>query len=101
MGLTKEKLVAMKENELRTKVLIPLFIAMEFRDVIDHHGYNEIGKDIVMWKPEGIRDRVNYGVVVKAKKISGKVLDVSDVVTQIKECLSSTYICNTTLEKKQ
>ncbi len=100
MDLTKEKLIAMNENDLRTKVLIPLFRAMEYKDVIDYHGPNELGKDIVMWKPEGIRDRVNYGVVVKAKIISGKTLDIGDVVTQIKQCLSTTYLCKITNEEK-
>ena len=50
MALSREQLHAMKEEELRTAVLIPLFKAMKYRDVIHYHGgAGEQGKDIVMW----------------------------------------------------
>ena len=65
--LKRASLKALKEDKLRAEVLIPLFRAMGFRDVFEHHGGSlEQGKDIVMWKPEELRHRVNYAIVVKA-----------------------------------
>ncbi len=73
MLLTQTQMQQMSEEDLRKKVLIPLFKAMGYLDVMGHHGGSqEQGKDIVMWKPGDFRDRVNYAVVVKAAKISGK-----------------------------
>jgi hypothetical protein len=49
----------MKETDLHTRVLIPLFRQMGYRDVVSQHGLSlESGKDLVMWKPSDIRPRV-------------------------------------------
>ena len=85
----------MKEDELREQVLIPLFEAMGFRDVHHYHGGSqEKGKDIVMWKSGENRERVNYAVVAKAGKISGKASGSSsagEALTQIQQCFNESY----------
>jgi hypothetical protein len=95
MILTREQLADMDEEQLRTQVLIPLFRKMGFRDVCPYHGGPlEQGKDIVMWKPGDIRERVNYSVVIKAERISGKASGKSsaaEVRFQIEQCFSKTY----------
>lgn len=104
MSITRSRLREMTEDELRTEVLIPLFRAMGFRDVKHFHGGSlEKGKDIVMWEADKFRERVNYGVVVKATKISGKVSGKSsatEVYMQVKQCLNSTYPDSVTLEEQ-
>src|SRR6266511_232462 len=95
MAFTKQQLAEMKERALQSDVLIPLFRAIGFRDVqLYHGGPLEQGKDIVMWRPESLRDRVNYGVVVKTGKISGKTTTSSsagEVLTQIQQCFDNPY----------
>ena len=67
MSLTKSRLCNMKESELRTEILIPLFTAMGFRDVRHYHGgAGEQGKGIVMWWPGPLGDREYHAVVAKA-----------------------------------
>lgn len=105
MALTREQLAEMDEEQLRTQVLIPLFEAMGFRDVYHHHGGSlEQGKDIVMWKPGDIRERVNYGVVVKANKVSGKARGKSsaaEVRFQIEQCFGTPYLDSVTSEEQR
>lgn len=95
MFLTREQLDKMDEDRLRRQVLIPLFKSMGYRDVTHYHGGPlEQGKDIVMWKPGDIRDRVNYGVVVKASKISGKAKgkgSSAEVLFQVEQCFGTPY----------
>ena len=90
-----DSIASLKEDQLRKEVLIPLFTKMGFQDVYEYHGGSlEQGKDVVMWKQEGMRERVNYGVVVKAQKISGKVTSRSsagEVLLQISQCFNSPY----------
>ena len=62
----------MREDELRTDVLMPMFAAMEFRDVYHNHGAGEKGKDFVMWWATPLGEREYYAVVVKAAPINGK-----------------------------
>jgi hypothetical protein len=105
MTLTREQLADMDEEQLRTQVLIPLFKKMGFRDVYPYHGGPlEQGKDIVMWKPGDIRERVNYGVVVKAERISGKASGKSSAAQvrfQIEQCFGKTYPDPVTTEEQK
>lgn len=56
---TRKQIEEMKETDLHTRVLIPLFRQMGYRDVVSQHGLSlESGKDLVMWKPSDIRPRV-------------------------------------------
>lgn len=94
MFLSQDKLIKLSEEELRNKVLIPLFEAMDFRDVIEYHGSDEFGKDIVMWQGDVLRRRINFAVVAKAKKISGAVAkgSLAEISLQIKQCFGEPYM---------
>lgn len=103
MAITRAQLAGMKEAQLQTQVLIPLFQAMGFRDVHLHQGSNEIGKDIVMWKPGDLGERVNYAVVAKAKKVSGKAAGQSsaaEVRFQIEQAFGTPWLDPTTAEQR-
>jgi hypothetical protein len=97
---SKEHLQSLNETSLSRDVLIPLFKAMGFKDVTYHHGGSlEQGKDIVMWRSEPPRERVNYAVVVKADRISGNVNSAGAVLTQIKQSIGAPYINKKTHEE--
>lgn len=95
MSITRSGLSDLNENTLRIEILIPLFKAMGFQDVTDFHGgVLEHGKDIVMWKAGEFRSRVNYGVVIKATKISGRTTGQSsaaEVRFQIEQCITTPF----------
>jgi hypothetical protein len=96
MQLSRELFDHMNEVPLQKDVLIPLFRAMGFHDVKHYHGGpNELGKDIVMWREEELRERVNYGVVVKAEKITGQASgaknSANEVLFQIQQALNEPY----------
>ena len=60
MALMRSELAALNEAELCLRVLIPLFKAMNFRDVHHYHGGSqEHDKDIVMWESGRLRERAN------------------------------------------
>src|SRR4051812_22651694 len=105
MPLSREEVEKMSESDLRTRVLIPLFDAMGYKDVRLYHGLSgEQGKDIVMWKPEDISPRVNYAVVAKKKSISGQVQgsgSAGEVATQVRQTFGSSYRDSTTLEEQR
>lgn len=104
MILSRLVVDGMDEAHLRTQVLIPLFRAMGFQDVFHFHGgVLEQGKDIVMWQRDTVRDRINFGVVVKASKMTGRASGNSsagEVATQIKQCLAGRYRDQTTLTER-
>jgi hypothetical protein len=95
MPLTRKALAEMDEATLRTRVLIPLFEAMGFLDVFEYHGgAQELGKDIVMWKRDAIRDRLNYAVVAKAGRITGRAngrSSAGEVTIQVQEAFGAPY----------
>lgn len=90
---TKEKLQALQESEFRVEVLIPLFRAMGFLGVMHHHGGpHELGKDIVMWKQDAIKGRVNYAVVAKSKKLRGTASgpgSAGEITTQLRQAFGA------------
>jgi len=92
----REEIQQMDEAELRTEILIPLFRAMGFKDVQHWHGGSlELGKDIVMWKSEEVRERVNYAVVAKAGKVSGAASgkgSAYEVWFQVQQCFGSSFL---------
>lgn len=94
--LTREHLLSIDEAELRREVLVPLFKAMGFRDVFEHHGHAlEQGKDIVMWAQDPLGRRLNYAVVAKAKPISGQASgkgSAGEVCMQAHQCFGAPYI---------
>jgi restriction endonuclease len=104
MSLTKRHLSEMKEKELQNDVLISLFQAMKYQDVKAHGGRTEYGKDIVMWRETDVSPRLDYAVVVKAEKITGKTTGnagVSTILTQIRQCVGKNYLDHITTEARQ
>lgn len=105
MALTRSELAAFNEAELRLRVLIPLFKAMDFRDVHHYHGGSqEHGKDIVMWESDRLRERVNYAVVAKATTISGQASGTSsaaEVRFQTEQCFNIPYADPVTTEEQR
>lgn len=103
--LTPATLLTMREKTFRADVLMPLFKAMGYKDVVEDHGATEKGKDIVMWRREGVRERVNYAVVVKAERLTGQASgpssSASNVVFQIQQCFNSTFRDAVTLEEQE
>ncbi len=95
MIITREQLPKLSEDLLRREVLIPLFRAMGYQDVFHHHGGAlEQGKDIVMWKGEDFRARVNYAVVAKKGDLTGRVTgrgSAGEVEMQVRQCFGSSY----------
>jgi hypothetical protein len=93
---SKEILLNLDEAALRRDVLLPLFRAMGFHDVVEYHGGTlEQGKDIVMWRNDATGNRVNYAVVVKAKPISGRAsgsASAAEVSFQIQQCFGTAYL---------
>jgi hypothetical protein len=96
---TRENLKSLLEKNLCLEVLIPLFRAMGYSDVRYYHGGSlEQGKDIVMWKHDELKGRVNYAVVVKAEKITGSAAIVAVVAFQAQQALGSTFVDEVTQE---
>ena len=89
MLLSRETIESLEEAEFRRKVLIPLFVAMGFRDVLEYHGAEELGKDIVMWKPDVVSGRENYAVVAKVGKIDSR--NRGEVQGQISQCFGESF----------
>ena len=105
MALTRQQIADMRERQLHKDVLIPLFKAMNFRSVTLYDGGNlELGKDIVMWKEGELRERMNFGVVVKSEKISGKATgkgSAGEVYFQIMQCFNEPYSDFTSTEEQR
>jgi hypothetical protein len=96
--LWEEQLKGLKEDQLRTQVLIPLFRAMGYQGLDHYHGTTERGKDIVMWLPTRTEGRENYAVVVKAGKINARASgkgSAGEVATQIQQCFGEDYVEDT------
>ena len=102
---TKGEIFRMKEAEFQAKVLIPLFRAMKFRNVTPFDGRSlEKGKDIVMWEEGHLGERINYGVLVKAVKVSGKATgknSASDILNQANQMLTSVFNDPVTTRKQE
>jgi len=96
MAISGKQIAQMKEAQFQEEVLIPLFRAMKFKSITRYDGGSlELGKDLVMWKEEDLQERVNYGVVVKAKKISGKATgkgSANEAYFQIRQCFSAPFL---------
>lgn len=91
-----EKIKNLSENEFRKEVLIPLFIAMGYQNVIEYHGKNERGKDIIFHETDNVGEKIYTAVVVKKERIHGtigKAGSVADVVfIQATQALNEPYI---------
>jgi len=101
--LTKADLVKMKEDQLCKQVLVPLLRAMKFNHVAYYHGgEGEKGKDIVCWKEDEVKARLNYALVVKSQKITGQAKGAKgtagEVATQIQQAFGSPFVAPVTAE---
>lgn len=103
-NIVEKKLASLKEDEFREDILIPLFKAMKFKNVINYHGGSkELGKDIIMWKEDELFVRQNYAVVVKVGQITGKIGGkgtFQTVATQVSQALNTTFLDEKTLEEQ-
>jgi hypothetical protein len=92
----KEKLEILKkldEDRLRKEVLIPLFVKMGFRDVIEYHGSAEKGKDIIFSEKDAFGEKFYTGVVVKKGDITGSASSggAMVVLNQIEQTFDEAY----------
>lgn len=104
MTFTREQFDKMKEAQLQKDILIPLFREMNYKGITLLQGNGELGKDIVMWKPGDLEERVNYAVVAKAKKITGKAAGNStaaNVRFQIEQAFANPYLDPVTGETEE
>lgn len=89
---TREAVAALKEDDFSRDVLVPLFRAMGYRDVrFFGGGALEQGKDIVMWREEPVRGRVNIAVVVKAVPITGEAV-TGRVIDQLRQAFGKPFL---------
>lgn len=90
-----ELLKALNEDELRSKLLVPLFTKMGFIDPIIHHHNNEKGKDIVLKEFDSKFKNTRYiAVVVKAGDVNGSASGSSSyftLINQIKQAINEPY----------
>ena len=84
----KDKLKILSEKELR-KLLVELFNDLGFKEVIEFHGINELGKDIVFYDIDKFQRKTWYACVVKAKDVNQSAYD--EIARQINECHRQKY----------
>jgi hypothetical protein len=80
-----------KERQLTKEVVIPLLEYMEFKDVIDVHGQNEHGIDIIFYEDTKFGNREYTGVQVKKRDIhgnAGKSGNATVILTQAQQAFS-------------
>lgn len=103
---SRDGIRGLDEARLRSQVLIPLFEAMGFKGIHEYHGGSgEQGKDIIMWKEDELGERVYYGVVVLAERITGKARGgtspASKVEFQVRQSIGSSFQDLLTLKTQQ
>lgn len=84
----------LNEKDLRQKTIIPLFRAMGFQEIVEYHGTNEKGKDIICWKEDELKGRIYYAIVVKKDNIHGSVgkkNSAAEVLFQVRQAFNSPY----------
>jgi hypothetical protein len=106
MKYSRAELKNMNEDTLRTKVLKPLLEELGYHDVFHYHGgQGEKGKDLIMWKPGDLGERVNYAIVVKAVRITGKAQvstgTAGEVTMQIQQAFGHAFLDPITAEHQR
>jgi len=79
---------SLSEARLRQDVLIPLYRALGFRDVVEAHGQDEYGKDLLFKDGTRFGDSLYLASLVKKGKIHGssaKSGNVAEVLNQARE----------------
>ncbi|GAB3715860.1 hypothetical protein GCM10027592_56660 [Spirosoma flavus] len=84
----RERLKLMDEKELR-KTLCVLFQSMGLSEVVESHGTQEFGKDIVFYDSDKLNNITWYACVVKVNDINQSGFET--VVRQINECFRKSY----------
>ena len=88
-------LAGLSEAQLRSEVLVPLFVATGYQEVTERHSTRELGKDIVMWQADALMTRVNIAVVAKRGAISGRAdggqSTAATTATQIRQAFGADY----------
>jgi hypothetical protein len=82
----------MPENEFTKTVLLPLFKALGFFQVEFHGGPSELGKDLICWRRDELKEIELTVAQVKRYKPSRAASDsrsFSEIVTQICQCIES------------
>ena len=98
---TREAIASLREDDFSRTVLVPLFQAMGYRDVrFFGGGALEQGKDIVMWRDEPVRGRVNIAVVVKAVPITGEAV-TGRVIDQLRQAFGKPFLDTATHVEQQ
>lgn len=85
---------ALNEERLRNEVLIPLYKVLGFINVVEAHGHDEFGKDILFEDVNRFGDKVYIASLVKAKAIHGSTSqsgNVSEVLAQAREALQMPF----------
>lgn len=86
----KEKLQKLNEPDLRIKVIIPLMkllvCSLGCSYVLDNHGPNEKGKDVIYEFTNTFKQKVYGAILLKAKNI-GKGKDVENIEREAKEAV--------------
>jgi hypothetical protein len=83
----------LKENDLRTKIVIPTLLALGIYKVEDWHGRNEEGKDIYFAYKDPFGDYKHCCCFIKSGNItkSGKT-DIRKMDSQLKEALMTKFV---------
>ena len=84
----REKLFLMNESELR-KILCLLFEHLGLKEVVEAHGSQEYGKDIVFYDEDKLGNRVWFACVVKIHDINQSGFET--VTRQVNECFRKKY----------
>ncbi len=82
---TKEHIQSLTEDDLRTKIVIPLFQAMRFT-VYETHGAMEFGKDLIVYSRDNTGETVYSAVQIKTKDIHGTISSKGNIRSIIQQC---------------
>lgn len=92
LELLVKTLQKLKERDLTSKILVPLFKAMGYQKVEFTCGADEDGKDLICWRTDEIGDHVATAVQVKRYKPSKIAADkrgFAELVTQLAQAAES------------
>ncbi|MEL6527716.1 MAG: hypothetical protein AAFQ07_18600, partial [Chloroflexota bacterium] len=87
-------LQSMNENPLRTEILIPIFRNMdEYIEVVDHHGVDENGTDIVLIEKGPWGEYRYTSIVLKATKIKNGTTSDGTAANIIQQVCPAPRVC--------
>ncbi|MEH7549246.1 hypothetical protein [Neobacillus vireti] len=89
-----DNLKSLKEDQLRSNVLIPLLSRMGFKAPMLYHGPNERGKDIIAFDYDKLGKKTYIAVVAKTGDLNGSSSDeksLNNVSIQVRQCIYEPY----------